>query len=115
MKMPEERGAAALETLGLLGLLFTAALFALQLQLLASSAVAAVTAARTGWRVLCRGGDPTSAAIESLPRDLRPGARVSVRDGSIGVTVLVPLAVPGFDTEALRVTRSAEFPDCRKA
>lgn len=136
----DERGTAVIESLGMLPYLALAALAGWQLLLAVASVGAVEQAARTGGRVAAAGGDGAAAALEALPSFLSAGdaragqqgtdcaragtapaagseaprlaacGRGSQAGGTVRLTVRAPLVLPGVDTGALTITRSASFP-----
>lgn len=103
-------GSVAVELMGLLPLLLLAGMAALQLLLVGFTVTAAENAARNGSRVLATVGDPSEAALRSLPDHLADDASVTSGGERVTVTVEVPVLVPGLSTSALTVSRSAELP-----
>lgn len=121
----DEDGVAVIESLGMLPYLALAALASWQLLLAVASVAAVEQAARTGGRVAAAGGDGAAAALEALPAFLsagdargRQGADCAGADCAGGsqtgetvrLTVRAPLVLPGLDTGALTITRTATFP-----
>lgn len=110
-RLGDERGVATIEAMGMLPYLVLAALASLQLLLAAASVAAVEGAARTGGRVAAAGGDGAAAALQALPSFLSAGdADGSQTGGTVRLTVRAPLVLPGIDTGALTITRSASFP-----
>ncbi len=103
-------GSIAVELMGILPLLLLAALAAWQILLAGFVATSAQNAARTASRVEGLGGDGERAGLESLSPWLRDGATADLEDTRATVTILVPVIVPGFTTDAFRITRTAELP-----
>lgn len=133
----DDRGTAVIESLGMLPYLALAALAGWQLLLAVASVGAVEQAARTGGRVAAAGGDGAAAALEALPSFLSAGdaragqqgtdcaragtapaagseapspAACGRAGGTVRLTVRAPLVLPGVDTGALTITRSASFP-----
>ena len=107
-----ERGAAALEFVGVLPLLIFAMLVALQFGVAGWAVVSTGEAARAAARAATLGQDPNAAAQGALPGVL--SGTVSghaVAEGRrYSVTVKVPTLLP-FDVGS--VTRTADLPDIK--
>jgi hypothetical protein len=117
MRLGSERGQASVELVGMLWLLFLVALVIWQLLLAAWTAEQAQNAARTGSRVLGRGGDAGKAARNSVSAGLRDGMRVRVDGEQVRVTVRIPILVPGLhiDTDKFKAVRDATLPNTGSA
>jgi len=89
-----ERGQASAELVAVIPAVLVAVLVAAQIGLVGWALWSAGSAARAGARAAHVGGDAESAARSALPTHLRKGARVK-EDGEVGVTVRVPMLVPG--------------------
>jgi Flp pilus assembly protein TadG len=113
----DERGQASVEFVGMLWLLFLVALVVWQLLLAAWTAEQAQNAARTGSRVLGRGGDAGKAARMAVSSGLRRGMQVRVAGEQVRVTVRIPILVPGLhiDTDTFKAERDATLPDTGSA
>jgi hypothetical protein len=111
-RLRDERGQAALELIGMLWLLFLVALVVWQLLLAAWTAEQAQNAARTGSRVLGRGGDPDKAARMAVSSGLRRDMQVHVAGEQVQVSVRIPILVPGLhiDTGSFEAVRAATLP-----
>jgi hypothetical protein len=109
----DERGQASVELVGMLWLLFLIALVVWQLLLAAWTAEQAQNAARTGSRVLGRGGNADVAARMAVSSGLRRGMSVHVEGERVQVVVRIPILVPGLhiDTHVFEATRSATLPN----
>lgn len=107
-----ERGATAIEFVGLLPYLLFALLAVWQLLLVGAAATAAEHAARNASRGESIGKRPDVVAVEALPQWLRPGAEVVDHDRSTRVTVRVqvPILVPAWRSTRFAVARDAELP-----
>lgn len=108
-----ERGAAALEMLGVAPLVILAALIALQFGVAGWTVVSTGQAAKDAARAASVGQDPRNAAEGALPGSMRAtnvvGGRIA--DGyRYSVTVRVPSVVP-FSIGS--VTRTVDMPDIR--
>jgi hypothetical protein len=88
--MRSTRGQASVELLGALPLLIALGLAVLQLLAVGYAKVEAGTAAEAAALALVAGGDPESAARESLPSWSRVSARVVVEDGLVRVHLRPP-------------------------
>ncbi len=106
----DESGQAATELAGMLIYLVLAALAIWQVMLVAWSMTEASNAARTGSRIVGRGGDPERAATDALTSALRDGSQVDVRNDQVTVHVRVPIIFPGFSVGQFTITRQAELP-----
>jgi hypothetical protein len=111
-RLREDGGQASVEFVGMLWLLFLVALVVWQLLLAAWTAEQAQNAARTGSRVLGRGGDAAKAARNAVSAGLRRGVHVQVAGERVQVTVRIPILVPGLhiDTRTFKATRDATLP-----
>ena len=109
-RLRDERGQASFEFVGMLPYLMLAAFMGWQLMLGAWAYTEASNAARTGSRVLARGGDHERAAKDALSKPLRRGLKVDRKDDRVTVRVRIPIVLPGLGAERLRATRSAELP-----
>ena len=117
-----ERGSASIEFVGLLPWLLLGGLAAWQLLLTAAVVNGAEHAARVGSRAETLGRDGREAAIASLDDWVRPLAAAETGPGEgcddddrergthVVVCVRVPVVVPGWSVDALRVARDAELP-----
>lgn len=106
----QERGAAALETVGLMPILILSALIVLQIGVAGWTVSATGQAARDAARAASLGQDAGSAAKASLPGSLT-AASVAVSRPTDGRRVTVAVEVPsfvGFDLG--EVSRTAEMP-----
>ncbi|URM89837.1 pilus assembly protein [Streptomyces sp. MRC013] len=107
-----DRGQAAIEFAGWIGVLLVAALAAVQLGIVAYAAQQAGTAARAAARVASQGGNGEAAGYGAMSGWLADGATVSApphgEDVTATVTVPVPTVLPllSFDP----VTRTTTMP-----
>ena len=112
-RQTRERGAAALEFLGVIPVLVLTAIIALQLGIVGWTVVAAADAARAGARADALNLDPQAAAQEALPGRLSQGAALSGTHSGEGyrftVGVRVPSLVPGLQLPM--VHRTADMPN----
>ena len=111
--MRDERGQASVEFMGMLGLLLLAAMVVWQLMLTGWAVESASNAARTGSRIVSRGGaegDAEKAAVASLSSPLRRHARAEAGGERTVVRVRVPVLIPGMTVEQLTIRKSATFP-----
>ncbi|GAA4903001.1 TadE/TadG family type IV pilus assembly protein [Streptomyces coeruleoprunus] len=109
---PADRGQAAVEFAGWVGVLLVAALAAVQLGIVAYAVQQAGTASRAAARVASQGGDGASAGRAAMSGWLASGAAVSAPAGEEEVTATVTVRIPsvlpllGFDP----VTRTTTMP-----
>ncbi|MDT9684718.1 TadE/TadG family type IV pilus assembly protein [Streptomyces sp. TRM76323] len=107
-----DRGQAAIEFAGWIGILLIAALAAVQLGIVAYAAQQAGTAARAAARVASQGGDGAAAGRGAMSAWLADGAEVSAPSGAEEVTATVTVDIPAvlpllrFDP----VTRTTTMP-----
>jgi len=106
----EERGQASTELMGMVWWLFLVALLVWQLLLAAWAIDQAANAARTASRVEARDGNADKAAHWAVSGALRKGMKVDVDGDTATVSIRVPIVVPGFGDDRLRVERSATLP-----
>jgi Flp pilus assembly protein TadG len=106
----DQRGQTSIEFLGMLPWLLLAALIVWQILLASYTATSATNAARTASRVAGLGGDGERAGLSALPNALDGGARVAIDGERASVEVRVPVLIPGVDTGAWTVTKTAELP-----
>jgi Flp pilus assembly protein TadG len=103
-----QRGQATLEMAALAPVVLMLMLAALQVVVLAYTAHAASQAAREGARAYSLDQDARSAAIDSLPGEIRlVGVTTTGPDHTVRVTVAAPFAVYPFNRE---ITRSVSMP-----
>lgn len=109
----QERGAAAVEFIGVVPAIILAAVIALQLGIVGWSVVSAADAARAGARAASVNVDPQLAAERALPGRLAEDAEMRGSHGGGGfrytVSVRIPSIVPGITLP--RVDRSADMPN----
>lgn len=107
-----ERGAAALEFVGILPILLLAALGALQVGVAGWTVAATADAARSGARAVSLDLDPHAAARGALPGSLTPMQNYGSGTGDgyrHTVEVRIPSLLPGVSLPT--VTRSSEMPN----
>lgn len=109
-RLRSEDGQTSVELIGLLPWFLLAGLVAWQILLAVSTASTTENAARSGSRAAGRGQDARAAALRSLPGETRRDAEVTVDGGRVTVRVRIPILVPGVDTDALHMSRSADLP-----
>ena len=109
-RLRSESGQASIEFVGLLAWLLLAGVLIWQLLLVTWTFTQASNAARTTSRVDARGGDPVKAGRNALNPSLRKHARVDMDGERATVRVRIPILIPGFDSDDLPATRTAELP-----
>jgi Flp pilus assembly protein TadG len=109
-----QSGQATIEFAGTISLLLIAALSAWQLALVGWTFVQAANTARTVARLYSREGNTSDAqqeGIDSLKSDgLGSGASVQQVGNQWRVVTYVPIVLPGFHIDALKVTRNSTMP-----
>ncbi len=93
---PSQRGQASVELLGALPVLLLLGLALFQLLAIGYAKVEAGSAAEAAALALVAGGDPRSAARESLPGWSRARARIEHDRGKVRVSLRPPAVLPGL-------------------
>jgi hypothetical protein len=101
-------GQASVELVALVPALVAIALLAWQLLLAGETWWLASTAARSAARAEALGADPRSAALSSLPSNLRAGSRLERRDAGVRLRVPIPAALPGLHLGSVTAAASME-------
>jgi hypothetical protein len=96
--------------LSALPILIIAGLLVWQMCLVGIVLTSATNAARTGARVLSRGGDGQSAARNALRPSFRKGSQITAAGDTVRVRVQVPLIVPGLNLP-MHFVESASIPN----
>jgi hypothetical protein len=105
----DDDGQASVELIALIPALVAIGVLAWQLLLAGETWWLASTAARSAARADALGADARSAALSSLPSNLRSGVRVeSVDAGGIRLHVGIPAALPGLHLGSVTAAASME-------
>jgi hypothetical protein len=108
--MRREEGQASIEFLGMVWWMMLVVLLIWQVSLAAWAHVETSNAARTASRVAARGGDPSKAARNAVPKPLRRGMKITTTGEKATVRVRIPILFPGVSTGDFKATHAATLP-----